>query len=169
MRQELRIAGGWVRDKLLRMSSHDLDVATSAMSGYEFATRFVPWIDAQRARTGPTESADRRKPTTVACIAANPDQSKHLETATARVYDFDLDFVQLRSESYANESRIPSVVRRHGWPCRADRAGHRHARRGRAETRSDDQRAVLQRAHQARRGLDRQGEGRDSAVLWLLI
>ena len=79
------------------------------MSGYDFATRFVPWVDAQREHEA---EAEPLKATTVACIAANPDQSKHLETATARVLGFELDFVQLRSESYANESRIPTVVRR---------------------------------------------------------
>lgn len=42
-------------------------------------------------------------------IAANPDQSKHLETATLRVQDFDLDLVHLRSETYSEASRIPQI------------------------------------------------------------
>jgi tRNA nucleotidyltransferase (CCA-adding enzyme) len=46
----------------------------------------------------------------VAKIAANPDQSKHLETAKARVAAFEVDFVQLRSEEYAQDSRIPEIV-----------------------------------------------------------
>ena len=81
------------------------------MSGFDFATRFVPWVDAQRE---PGADDEPLKATTVACISANPDQSKHLETATAKVLGFELDFVQLRSESYAEESRIPTVVRRSG-------------------------------------------------------
>ena len=40
-------------------------------------------------------------------IAANPEQSKNLETATARVLGYDLDFVNLRKEVYEGESRIP--------------------------------------------------------------
>jgi len=43
-------------------------------------------------------------------IAANPAQSKHLETATMRVAGLDVDFCNLRSEtSYEEHSRIPQV------------------------------------------------------------
>lgn len=81
-------------------------MATSSLTGHEFAIRFLPWVEAEQEReTGVT----REKPATIAKISANPNQSKHLETATARVYDYDLDFVQLRSESYAEGSRIPRV------------------------------------------------------------
>lgn len=114
---ELRIAGGWVRDKvsltlqaslrgtdvfmvqLLSLGSNDLDVAISSMTGFTFATHFAQWVD---------QSQDKK--TTVACIAANPDQSKHLETATATLFNRDVDFVQLRSEEYAEGSRIPTGV-----------------------------------------------------------
>lgn len=44
-----------------------------------------------------------------ATIAANPDKSKHLETATVRIFGFDVDFVNLRSEDYAADSRIPAM------------------------------------------------------------
>jgi tRNA nucleotidyltransferase (CCA-adding enzyme) len=43
-------------------------------------------------------------------IAQNPDQSKHLETATLRFLGLDIDLVNLRSEEYADNSRIPSEV-----------------------------------------------------------
>lgn len=43
-------------------------------------------------------------------IAQNPDQSKHLETATFRCLGLDIDLVNLRSEEYAENSRIPSEV-----------------------------------------------------------
>ena len=39
-------------------------------------------------------------------IKSNPDQSKHLETATLRVMGFELDFVNLRAEEYT-DTRIP--------------------------------------------------------------
>ena len=93
--------------QLLRLASHDLDVATSSITGHEFAIRFLPWVEAEQQReTG----VAREKPTTISKISANPNQSKHLETAMARVYDYDVDFVQLRSESYAEGSRIPTIV-----------------------------------------------------------
>jgi Poly A polymerase head domain len=47
---------------------------------------------------------------TAAVIQSNPDQSKHLETARMRVNDIWIDLVNLRSESYAEGSRIPSAI-----------------------------------------------------------
>lgn len=40
----------------------------------------------------------------------NPDQSKHLETAKMRIYNQWIDFVNLRSEEYTENSRIPTMV-----------------------------------------------------------
>jgi tRNA nucleotidyltransferase (CCA-adding enzyme) len=46
-------------------------------------------------------------------IEQNPDQSKHLETATLKIFGQDIDLVNLRSEEYVEDSRIPKgVVRR---------------------------------------------------------
>ena len=43
-------------------------------------------------------------------IASNPDRSKHLETATMVLHGLELDFVNLRAESYAIDSRIPHKI-----------------------------------------------------------
>jgi tRNA nucleotidyltransferase (CCA-adding enzyme) len=43
-------------------------------------------------------------------IEQNPDQSKHLETATLKVFGQDIDLVNLRSEEYVEDSRIPKQV-----------------------------------------------------------
>lgn len=43
-------------------------------------------------------------------VERNPDRSKHLETAKATVLDIELDFVNLRSEEYAEDSRIPTQI-----------------------------------------------------------
>ncbi|KAF9015439.1 transfer RNA nucleotidyltransferase [Cyathus striatus] len=43
-------------------------------------------------------------------IAQNPEQSKHLETATFKIFNLDIDLVNLRSEEYTNDSRIPSEI-----------------------------------------------------------
>lgn len=45
-----------------------------------------------------------------ATIARNPDQSKHLETAMVNILGLDIDLVNLRSEVYAEGSRIPTEV-----------------------------------------------------------
>jgi hypothetical protein len=41
---------------------------------------------------------------------ANPEQSKHLETARVLVLGQWVDFTNLRTETYSGESRIPEVA-----------------------------------------------------------
>lgn len=97
----LRFSGGWVRDKLLGRQSHDIDVAIDKATGEEFAAGLHKFMV--------DEGIDE---TSVHKIALNPEKSKHLETATTRVCGLDVDFVNLRSEEYANpNSRVPSLVR----------------------------------------------------------
>ena len=95
----LRVVGGWVRDKLLGKQSADIDVALDTMAGKEFADRVNEYLASAGERTA-----------AVGVIQANPEQSKHLETATMCVHGVWLDFVNLRSESYAEGSRIPEAV-----------------------------------------------------------
>lgn len=68
--------------------------------GVVFAEHFVDFVSAQKHL--PVKA--------VAKIESNPDQSKHLETARTTVLDTELDFVNLRSEEYADDSRIPTGV-----------------------------------------------------------
>ncbi|KAK3823237.1 MAG: hypothetical protein J3Q66DRAFT_397700 [Benniella sp.] len=96
---QLRIAGGWVRDKLLGLSCHDLDIGIDTMMGYDFAVLVNNYM----------ESIGHEK-RSIAKIATNPEKSKHLETATMVVLDMPLDFVNLRSEVYDDASRIPSEI-----------------------------------------------------------
>ena len=92
-----RVAGGWVRDKLLGKESDDIDVALDDQMGLEFATSVNEFLEAQGL-------ASRR----VGVIEANPEQSKHLETATTHVLGMSVDFVNLRAETYS-DSRIPET------------------------------------------------------------
>jgi hypothetical protein len=46
----------------------------------------------------------------VGVIQTNPEQSKHLETARVRIRGVWIDLVNLRSEEYAEESRIPTMA-----------------------------------------------------------
>ncbi|KAG0330227.1 hypothetical protein BGZ99_007088 [Dissophora globulifera] len=96
---QLRIAGGWVRDKLLGLSCHDLDIGIDTMMGYDFAVLVNDYM----------VSIGQQK-RSIAKIATNPEKSKHLETATMVVHGMPLDFVNLRSEVYDNSSRIPSEI-----------------------------------------------------------
>ncbi|KAJ1981118.1 CCA tRNA nucleotidyltransferase, mitochondrial [Dimargaris verticillata] len=93
----LRIAGGWVRDKLLGMESHDIDVAIDRMTGYDMAVRLTQFL-----------RQHGHKQHHVTKIKSNPDKSKHLETATTHLLGLDIDFVNLRSEVYNADSRIPA-------------------------------------------------------------
>ncbi|KAI8052499.1 hypothetical protein BDF22DRAFT_620791 [Syncephalis plumigaleata] len=98
-RVELRIAGGWVRDKLLGLESHDLDIAIDSMTGYEFAQQLANY-----------QQSIGQSVKSIAKIASNPERSKHLETATSMVLGLSLDFVHLRCEEYQENSRIPNNV-----------------------------------------------------------
>eukprot|EP00611_Tribonema_gayanum_P001254 TRINITY_DN10929_c0_g1_i1.p1 TRINITY_DN10929_c0_g1~~TRINITY_DN10929_c0_g1_i1.p1 ORF type:complete len:551 (-),score=136.16 TRINITY_DN10929_c0_g1_i1:755-2407(-) len=94
----IRVAGGWVRDKLLGLQNHDIDVALDDVSGLAFAQVVNAQLKAKGEQTR-----------TIGVIQANPQQSKHLETATVKVLDMPIDFVNLRTESYAQDSRIPEM------------------------------------------------------------
>ncbi|KAH8681611.1 hypothetical protein BX600DRAFT_505275 [Xylariales sp. PMI_506] len=103
----LRWAGGWVRDKLLGIASHDIDTAINVMTGEAFSSEIVkfcrdPEVAARHGVT--TEDIGNLHK-----IAANPEKSKHLETATIRLLGFDVDFVNLRKETYTQDSRNPQM------------------------------------------------------------
>ncbi|KAK1936393.1 tRNA nucleotidyltransferase/poly(A) polymerase family domain containing protein [Babesia divergens] len=88
--------GGWVRDKLLNVSSKDIDIALDSMTGIEFCNYLNAFTE---------QHLGFHK--TVGIVKRRPEQSKHLETATLNILGFDIDFVNLRSEDYAQDSRIP--------------------------------------------------------------
>lgn len=111
---ECRVAGGWVRDKLLGMACEDLDICISSLTGHHFATLLETYIHT----VGTTSNDPAITKTKIAKIQANPDQSKHLETARMHVLGMEVDLVQLRSEEYANGStdgeggsRIPTSIK----------------------------------------------------------
>ncbi|KAF9229680.1 hypothetical protein BS17DRAFT_744049 [Gyrodon lividus] len=96
-----RINGGWVRDKLLGHDCNDVDICLADMMGIPFVERFVAFLSEKKHL--PVHKVTK--------IESNPDQSKHLETARTSLFDIDLDFVNLRSEEYAEHSRIPTEVK----------------------------------------------------------
>ncbi|KAJ2998677.1 CCA tRNA nucleotidyltransferase, mitochondrial [Globomyces sp. JEL0801] len=95
---QLRIAGGWVRDKLMGNESNDIDIAIDTMNGEPFAKAVKLFME---ERGFPISQVSK--------IQLNPEKSKHLETATARLFGLDVDFVNLRSETYKETSRNPEV------------------------------------------------------------
>ncbi|KAK7742507.1 CCA tRNA nucleotidyltransferase, mitochondrial [Diaporthe eres] len=103
----LRWAGGWVRDKLLGRPSHDIDVAINSMTGEVFGNelrRFCEYPEnVARHNLQPEDIGRLHK------IAKNPEKSKQLETATVKLFGLDVDFVNLRTETYTEDSRNPQV------------------------------------------------------------
>ncbi len=106
----MRVCGGWVRDKLLQKDNDDIDICLDTCSGQEFTTELKAWYDS---------SGQQSLCSSVGIVKASSEKSKHLETAIIRLTVtgedvppntvLSLDFVQLRSETYAEHSRHPEV------------------------------------------------------------
>lgn len=103
----LRFTGGWVRDKLLGVPSHDIDVAINRMTGLQFGMKLKEYIaipgNAEKYGLGKRDAGGLHK------IEANPEKSKHLETVTTKILGLDIDLVNLRKETYTDESRNPQM------------------------------------------------------------
>lgn len=97
----LRFTGGWVRDKLLGIESNDIDIAINHLSGEDFATKLRDYL--QEVKNEPIENSS------IHTIKKNPAKSKHLETCTTKLFGLDIDFVNLRSEAYTEDSRVPVI------------------------------------------------------------
>ena len=95
----VRVAGGWVRDKLLGLQSDDIDFALDTVTGTEFAAA----VSAYLLSTG------QGRTSSVGTIKSNPEQSKHLETATFVLDGVSIDANRFRDEVYHEHSRIPEV------------------------------------------------------------
>ena len=136
----LRVAGGWVRDKLLATPEFAHNPGSSGR-----LTSKYPQSDFHRnnRRDGKVlggingcckpvdidialddmlgrEFADHlneyfneigEETVSVGVVLKNPEKSKHLETATMKVGTFWIDFVNLRAEQYTQDSRIPDLMR----------------------------------------------------------
>ena len=79
-----RVAGGWVRDKLLGKESDDIDIALSDMKGSKLASLINEELYPGKDKVG--------------IIQQNPEKGKHLETATIKICNIWIDFVNLRCE-----------------------------------------------------------------------
>lgn len=69
------------------------------MMGQPFAERLITYLKSKGVAAS-----------SCGVIQSNPDRSKHLETATLAIHGQFIDFVNLRAETYANNSRIPDSV-----------------------------------------------------------
>jgi len=86
-------------NKIMGWESKDIDIALDNMKGEEFVLLLKKQAETKN-----------EKISSFGVTKLNPDLSKHLETATAKIHNQPIDFVNLRSETYNNESRIPIIV-----------------------------------------------------------
>jgi tRNA nucleotidyltransferase (CCA-adding enzyme) len=103
------VAGGWVRDKLMGKESDDIDIALDDMFGEEFAEMIRQKIYQDDVAAGKIDPSKQKEGKNYGVIKANSDKSKHLETAVIKVQGVFIDLVNLRSEEYAEDSRVPIV------------------------------------------------------------
>lgn len=94
-----RVAGGLIRDKLLCVESHDIDIAVDNMSGAQFANLALDWMNENGIKT-------HRQ---VATVEANTEANKNLESAILPIFGVEVDFAQLRRKTYDFDSRNPVV------------------------------------------------------------
>ncbi len=88
----MRVAGGWVRDKLLGLESDDIDIALDDISGETFAKMVAAEL---------YPGSDKQK---YGVTGKDVEQSKHLEVACMKVHGQSIDLVGLRAEDYTEES-----------------------------------------------------------------
>lgn len=110
---ELRFTGGWVRDKLLGVDSHDIDVGISSMTGYQYGMALKEYLDIpenlDKYKKNHPDGKINEAIVSLHKIDANPEKSKHLETATTKIFGLDIDLVNLRKETYLEDSRNPQM------------------------------------------------------------
>ena len=101
---DLRFTGGWVRDKLLGYTSKDIDISISSMTGYKFGSLMKDFLESSANNN---TKYGRGILGSLAKIEANPEKSKHLETVTTKILGLEIDLVNLRKETYVEDSRNP--------------------------------------------------------------
>eukprot|EP00977_Amphora_coffeiformis_P002365 scaffold443_cov177-Amphora_coffeaeformis.AAC.12 len=105
----IRVAGGWVRDKLLGLSpTRDVDFVLSDVAGADFAQYVAEYLK--------TEEECQTKTTTTTMMLEchvkdyGATQSQHLQTANLQYRGLDVDFARLRYERYERHSRVPQTT-----------------------------------------------------------
>jgi len=92
--------------KLLGKDSDDIDIALDDMYGEEFAKLIDEKLNADMT----SNSSNHQNKQHFGVIKANSEKSKHLETATIKVEGLMIDLVNLRSEQYTEDSRVPTIA-----------------------------------------------------------
>lgn len=103
----LRVAGGWVRDRVIGKISDDIDIAVSGGDGIRLAeavSRYDMEITGG-ARTGKPFSVSLEK-----TADPNKKNSSGLMVGGIDIDDIKVEFVPMRKEEYSKDSRVPSII-----------------------------------------------------------
>ncbi len=96
-----RVAGGWIRDKLLGKPSKDVDITVDIMKGIEFA-EYLKQFAVKRY------GAEQNIIGTIKGTEARPEQIKNLAVAFLRIFGQEVEILNLRAnEVYEEGNRNP--------------------------------------------------------------
>lgn len=108
---QIWFTGGWVRDKLLGIQTMDVDAALSSMTGMQFGEALQEFHSRNEVKY--TQQAEKLGVSPefkgFHKVEKRPHKSKHLETGTSRIFGLDVDLVNLRDETYTENSRNPQM------------------------------------------------------------
>jgi tRNA nucleotidyltransferase/poly(A) polymerase len=105
-----RVAGGWVRDKLLGKPSKDIDITVEGTTGTEFANSL-------RRYAIETQGQNQKIVSRVKDTEARPEQIKNLAVAFLRIFGQEIEILGIRGkEVYLPGSRNPIYVDKEPTP-----------------------------------------------------
>jgi len=99
---QMRVAGGWTRDKLLGKQSDDIDIAVD-IPGYDFAKLIYQYSQGINVKEPHKVSLEK---------SADPEAkepSDDLMVGGIYIYGQKIEFVPMRTESYMGDSRTPVI------------------------------------------------------------
>jgi len=104
---QLRIAGGWVRDRILNKLSDDIDIAVTGGDGTAIANAI------RKYDLSINNGSRTQEPYSVSLEKGAEGQggkSGGLKVGAVAIDGIKIEFVPMRKESYTQNSRIPSIV-----------------------------------------------------------
>ncbi|KAJ5070259.1 cca tRNA nucleotidyltransferase [Anaeramoeba ignava] len=106
---ELRVSGGWVRDKILGKSSSDYDFVISNLKITEFAQFINQFMKEEFEKKNNSNQKENSEETsekekkfrdkTIISINSNPEKGKNLETVRMKIFDNWIDLTNFRKKS----------------------------------------------------------------------